>query len=113
VDLEIFSRIRRANSRPTPIAKLSCNVLFGVGVVENGYGQTAQIGVCRSDDILEMEKRLFQQARQFAPALPLDEADVIIITQSASKKSRLKAAATPLRNRVAEYTDWFENEMID
>lgn len=59
----------------------SANVLFGVGVVENGYGQTAQIGIGRSDDILEMEKSLFQKARQFAPALPFDEADILIIDE--------------------------------
>jgi hypothetical protein len=29
------------------------------------------------------------------------------------KKSRLEAAPTPLRNRGGEYTDWFEDEMID
>ena len=57
----------------------SANVLFGVGIVENGCGQTAQIGICRSDDILEMEKKLFKNAVQFAPALPFDEADVLII----------------------------------
>jgi hypothetical protein len=59
----------------------SANVLFGVGVVENGYGQTAQIGIGRSDDILEMEKSLFKKARQFAPALPFDEADILIIDE--------------------------------
>jgi len=59
----------------------STNVLFGVGVVENGYGQTAQIGISRSDDILEMEKSLFKKARQFAPALPFDEADILIIDE--------------------------------
>jgi hypothetical protein len=59
----------------------SANVLFGVGVVENGYGRTAQIGICPSDDILGMEKRLFKNARQFAPALPFDEADILIIDE--------------------------------
>ena len=59
----------------------SANVLFGVGVVENGYGQTAQIGIGRSADILEMEKSLFKKARQFAPALPFDEADILIIDE--------------------------------
>ena len=59
----------------------STNVLFGVGVVENGYGQTAQIGIGRSDDILEMEKSLFKKARQFTPALPFDEADILIIDE--------------------------------
>ena len=59
----------------------SANVLFGVGVVENGYGQTSQIGIGRSDDILEMEKSLFKKARKFAPALPFDEADILIIDE--------------------------------
>ncbi len=59
----------------------SANILFGVGVVENGYGQTAQIGICRSDDILEMEKRLFKNAKQLAPALPFEEADILIIDE--------------------------------
>jgi hypothetical protein len=57
------------------------NVLFGLGVVENGYGQTAKIGICGSDDILEMEKRLFKIAGRFAPALPFDEADILIIDE--------------------------------
>jgi hypothetical protein len=29
------------------------------------------------------------------------------------KKSRLEAAPTPLGNRMAESTDWFEDDMID
>jgi hypothetical protein len=57
------------------------NVLFGLGVVENGYGQTAKIGICGSNDILEMEKRLFKIAGRFAPALPFDEADILIIDE--------------------------------
>ena len=59
----------------------SANILFDLGIVENGYGQTARIGICRSDGILEMGKRLFKSAKAFAPKLPFDEADVIIITQ--------------------------------
>jgi len=59
----------------------SANILFGLGVVENGYGQTAQIGICRSDGILDMEKRLFKSAKAFAPKLPFDEADIIIIDE--------------------------------
>ncbi len=59
----------------------SANVLCGLGVVENGYGQTAKIGICRSDGILEMEKGLFKNAKEFAPALPFDGADIIIIDE--------------------------------
>ena len=37
-------------------------LLFGLGTVENGYGQTARIGVCPKDNIEEMEKELFKSA---------------------------------------------------
>ena len=57
------------------------NLLFGLGSVENGYGQTASIGVCPRDSIEEMEKELFKSAKAFAPSLPFDEADIIIIDE--------------------------------
>ena len=57
------------------------NLLFGVGSVENGYGQTASIGVCPRDSIEEMEKELFKSAKAFVPSLPFDEADIIIIDE--------------------------------
>ncbi|MBT8363671.1 MAG: hypothetical protein KJP23_03130 [Deltaproteobacteria bacterium] len=31
--------------------------------------------------ILELEKKLFKKAKQFAPALPFDEADILIIDE--------------------------------
>lgn len=57
------------------------NLLFGVGTVENGYGQTARIGVGRKENIEEMEKALFGSAKAFSPALPFDEADIILIDE--------------------------------
>jgi hypothetical protein len=57
------------------------NLLFGVGTVENGYGQTAQIGIGLKDNIEEMEKALFKSAKAYAPALPFDEADIILIDE--------------------------------
>jgi hypothetical protein len=57
------------------------NLLFGVGTVENGYGQTARIGVGRKENIEEMEKALFRSAKAFSPALPFDEADIILIDE--------------------------------
>jgi hypothetical protein len=57
------------------------NILFGVGIVENGYGQTAAIGVCPRDKLEEMEKELFKSAKAYAPSLPFDEADIIIIDE--------------------------------
>ena len=57
------------------------NLLFGLGTVENGYGQTARIGVCPKDKIEEMEKDLFKSARAYAPNLPFDTADIIVIDE--------------------------------
>jgi hypothetical protein len=57
------------------------NLLFGVGTVENGYGQTAHIGVCPKENIEAMEKALFLSAKAFAPSLPFDEADIILIDE--------------------------------
>jgi hypothetical protein len=57
------------------------NILFGLGIVENGYGQTANIGICPTEKIEAMEKELFKSAKKFAPSLPFDEADVLIIDE--------------------------------
>lgn len=57
------------------------NLLFGLGTVENGYGQTARIGVCPKDNIEEMEKELFKSAKAYAPALPFDAADILVIDE--------------------------------
>jgi hypothetical protein len=57
------------------------NLLFGLGTVENGYGQTARIGICPKDKIEEMEKDLFKSAKAYAPSLPFDAADIIVIDE--------------------------------
>lgn len=57
------------------------NLLFGVGTVENGYGQTARIGVGLKENIEEMEKELLTSAKAYAPSLPFGEADIILIDE--------------------------------
>ncbi len=57
------------------------HILFGVGIVENGYGQTASIGICPGHKIEDMEKESFKSAKAYAPSLPFDEADIIIIDE--------------------------------
>jgi len=56
-------------------------ILFGVGIVENGYGQTAQIGICPRDQIKSQEIGLLKLAKQLAPSLPFREADVLFIDE--------------------------------
>ena len=56
-------------------------ILFGVGIVENGYGQTARIGMCPRDQIKTREINLLKLAKQLAPALPFKEADILFIDE--------------------------------
>jgi hypothetical protein len=57
------------------------NLLFGVGSVENGYGQIAAIGVCPREKIEETEKELLKSAKAYTAGLPFDEADIIIVDE--------------------------------
>jgi hypothetical protein len=56
-------------------------ILFGVGVVENGYGQTAAVAVAGSNDLEEQEKELLVESKRLAARLPFDQADVLIIDE--------------------------------
>ena len=56
-------------------------ILFGVGIVEDGYGQTASVGICTAQNIEATEKKLFKTANKFAPRLPFEEADILIIDE--------------------------------
>ncbi|MBW1867651.1 MAG: DUF2088 domain-containing protein [Deltaproteobacteria bacterium] len=57
------------------------NILLGVGIAENGYGQTAKIGLWQREKIEEQEVKLLKLAKQLSPALPFDEADIIVIDE--------------------------------
>ena len=57
------------------------NILCGVGIVENGYGRTAKIGIGLREKIEEQEIALFKLAKSLSPGLPFEEADVIVIDE--------------------------------
>ncbi len=57
------------------------NILFGVGIVENGLSQTAQIGIFTNDELETGEKALLLEAKRLALRLPFDEADVLVIDE--------------------------------
>ena len=57
------------------------NILLGVGIVENGYGRTAKIGMCSRNEIEKKEIGLLKLAKSLTPALPFEEADVIVIDE--------------------------------
>jgi Lactate racemase N-terminal domain len=59
----------------------SGKILFGVGVVEDGYSQTAKIGICGPGHMEDMERDLFKAAKGFSPGLPFEEADILIVDE--------------------------------
>ncbi|WP_210023372.1 MULTISPECIES: nickel pincer cofactor-dependent isomerase, group 22 [unclassified Paenibacillus] len=59
----------------------SCNILFGVAVMENAYDQTRKIHAVPAEDILDEEPVLLEEAKQHMPSLLLNEFDVLIIDE--------------------------------
>jgi Lactate racemase N-terminal domain len=57
------------------------NVLFGVGIVENAYDETALIEVVPAERLAVREPELQALAKQFMPQLYFDEIDVLIIDE--------------------------------
>ena len=56
-------------------------IMFGVGIVENGYAQTAKISVIPGDEIINQEKKLLRIAKQLSPRLPFESVDLLIIDE--------------------------------
>ena len=59
----------------------SKRILFGVGIVENGYSQTAKIGLLGPHELEEGEKGLLKEAKRLSAKLPFEEVDVLIIDE--------------------------------
>lgn len=58
-----------------------CPVLFGIGVLENGYRQVASIASVTPDNWFDAEQALLVQARSMLPTIPFDAIDVLIIDE--------------------------------
>ncbi|NIS72510.1 MAG: hypothetical protein GTO12_27320, partial [Proteobacteria bacterium] len=56
-------------------------ILFGLGVVENGYCQTASIGVLASENLEQGERDLLREAKRLESRLPFEDIDVLIIDE--------------------------------
>jgi len=65
--------------RDTVIAK--CNLLFGVGIVENAYDETALVELVPGAELAAREPQLQTLAKQYMPQLYFDEIDVLIIDE--------------------------------
>jgi hypothetical protein len=58
------------------------NIVGGVALIENPYGQTAEIHAVRAPDVgRQRETDLLNRARQLAPRLAFDEVDVLVVDE--------------------------------
>jgi hypothetical protein len=58
-----------------------CRILCGVGIVENGYDQTAQIKAVGSHEFEDRERELLVTAKSWMPKLPFREAHLLMIDE--------------------------------
>lgn len=56
-------------------------ILFGVGIVENHYDDTAIIEIFQPSDMLSGEIRLLKEARQLMAHIPFNNVDVLIVDE--------------------------------
>jgi hypothetical protein len=56
-------------------------VLFGIGIVENVYDQTAMIRALLPSHLMEEEKKLLVQSKRLMARLPFDRLDVLIVDE--------------------------------
>ena len=54
-------------------------VAFGLGLLENAYGQTAKIAAMRAPDLEVTEEKLLIEVKELAGRLPFDELDLLIV----------------------------------
>jgi hypothetical protein len=54
---------------------------FGLGIVENGYDETAQVEAFSARDLEAGERRLLKSAREWMARLPFSPIDVLIVEQ--------------------------------
>ncbi len=58
-----------------------CNILFGVGCIENAYHQIADVGVFRKEEIEDRERTFLAKYRRIKAKLPFDCAHVLVVEE--------------------------------
>ncbi len=56
-------------------------ILFGLVIVENGYGHTARLEAILPKDFYDMERSLLLQAKSWLGRLPFDKLDLLIVDE--------------------------------
>ena len=58
-----------------------CRIVAGLGIVENGYDETARIAAVAPEEFEPREKELLIQAKQLLPRLPFERLDLVLIDE--------------------------------
>lgn len=58
-----------------------CRIVAGVGIVENGYDETAKIQAVAPHEFEDREKELLVLAKKWLPSLPFKTADLLLIDE--------------------------------
>jgi hypothetical protein len=64
-----------------PIIMKSVPFLFGVGIIENQYDQTAFLHLLEPGNFWEGEKPLLKKAKEIMPRLPFKQMDVLVVDE--------------------------------
>lgn len=56
-------------------------ILFGMGILENPYDETAYLELLKPQEMMEKEKALLKKARKMMPRLPFEQIDVLIVDE--------------------------------
>ena len=59
----------------------SRRLLFGVGIAEDGFGQTAEVEVMPAAELIERESAMLDRVRAMLPGLPFEDIDVLVIDE--------------------------------
>jgi hypothetical protein len=59
----------------------NCSVLFGLGVLEDGYKHIAKIATIEPSTWFDAEQSLLEEARSMMPAIPFDAIDILVIDE--------------------------------
>lgn len=54
-------------------------VLCGIGLVENGYEETAKVAACLPEELEKTEEKLLAESKQIVAELPVEEIDLLIV----------------------------------
>jgi hypothetical protein len=59
----------------------TAHILFGVGIVENGYDETAKVQALLPKDFWEGEKALLRESKTWMAKLPFEQIDLLIVDE--------------------------------